>query len=159
MVPRRAARAVLLDDRDRVLLLWHSRPGDDEHWAPPGGGIESGELPEEALRRELAEEVGLTGAVLRGPVWLWQHHFSYHGLRIEQHEAIYTGHVGAWTPQGSAHHQAADGIGGFRWWSSAELLESEADIWPHGLGRALPELIRSGSRAGEPVDLGLTTRP
>ena len=52
------AGAVIVDDEGRVLLLEHRfRAG--EAWGIPGGFIEKGEQPEEALRRELREEVGL----------------------------------------------------------------------------------------------------
>jgi 8-oxo-dGTP diphosphatase len=52
------AGAVILDARGRVLLLKHRfRPGTG--WGIPGGFMETGEQPEEALRRELLEEVGL----------------------------------------------------------------------------------------------------
>lgn len=52
------AGAVITDNRGRVLLLKHRfRPGTG--WGMPGGFIEEGEQPEEALRRELREEVGL----------------------------------------------------------------------------------------------------
>jgi 8-oxo-dGTP diphosphatase len=52
------AGAVVTDSRGRVLLLKHRfRPGTG--WGMPGGFIEEGEQPEEALRRELREEVGL----------------------------------------------------------------------------------------------------
>ena len=52
------AGAVITDTRGRVLLLKHRfRPGTG--WGMPGGFIEEGEQPEEALRRELREEVSL----------------------------------------------------------------------------------------------------
>lgn len=52
------AGAVIMDERGRVLLLNHVfRAGSG--WGIPGGFIEKGEQPEEALRRELREEVGL----------------------------------------------------------------------------------------------------
>jgi 8-oxo-dGTP diphosphatase len=52
------AGAVITDAHGRVLLLKHRfRPGTG--WGMPGGFLEAGEQPEEALRRELREEVGL----------------------------------------------------------------------------------------------------
>jgi len=52
------AGAVVTDGRGRVLLLKHRfRPGSG--WGMPGGFIEKNEQPEDALRRELREEVGL----------------------------------------------------------------------------------------------------
>ncbi|HEX8706821.1 MAG TPA: NUDIX domain-containing protein [Pyrinomonadaceae bacterium] len=52
------AGAVVLDEAGRVLLLNHVfRPGSG--WGLPGGFIEKGEQPEEAIRRELREEIGL----------------------------------------------------------------------------------------------------
>jgi mutator protein MutT len=52
------AGAIITDSDGRVLLLKHRfRPGTG--WGMPGGFIEAGEQPEEALRRELREEVGL----------------------------------------------------------------------------------------------------
>jgi ADP-ribose pyrophosphatase YjhB (NUDIX family) len=58
--PRFAVTAggVVTDNRGRVLLLKHRfRPGSG--WGVPGGFLESGEHPEDALRRELLEEVGM----------------------------------------------------------------------------------------------------
>ena len=52
------AGAVITDNQGRVLLLKHRfRPGSG--WGMPGGFMQEGEQPEEALRRELREEVGL----------------------------------------------------------------------------------------------------
>lgn len=41
---------------DKVLLIRHKKLG---FWLPPGGHIESNELPDEAAIREVKEEVGL----------------------------------------------------------------------------------------------------
>ncbi len=58
------AQGVVIDEADRVLMVRHSyRAG----WFFPGGGVERGETLEEALARELNEEVGVT---LTGPVVL-----------------------------------------------------------------------------------------
>ena len=52
------AGAIVTDNRGRVLLLKHRfRPGSG--WGIPGGFIDAGEQPEEAVKRELREEVGL----------------------------------------------------------------------------------------------------
>lgn len=53
-----SAGAVIVDGQGRVLLLKHRfRPGSG--WGIPGGFMDAGEQPEETLRRELREEIGL----------------------------------------------------------------------------------------------------
>jgi len=50
------ARAVVMNEKDEVMLVRHRyEPG----WQLPGGGVESGESPVDALRRELMEEAGI----------------------------------------------------------------------------------------------------
>lgn len=52
------AAALIFDDAGKILLLKHHfRPGSG--WGIPGGFLEPGEQPEQALRRELREELGL----------------------------------------------------------------------------------------------------
>lgn len=49
------AFAIILDEQSRVLLC-HRR--DFDVWNLPGGGVENGELPTEAVIREVREETG-----------------------------------------------------------------------------------------------------
>ena len=52
------AGALIFNDAGEVLLLKHRfRAGSG--WGIPGGFLEAGEHPEQAMRRELREEVGL----------------------------------------------------------------------------------------------------
>jgi 8-oxo-dGTP diphosphatase len=53
---REGADALVRDERGRVLLV---RRADDGRWAMPGGWVDPGETPEQAVVREVAEETGL----------------------------------------------------------------------------------------------------
>ena len=66
---RRAARLVCLDAQDRVLLLHWRDPLDGFGlWEPPGGGIDPGETPYDAVVREWQEETGLPVPEMTGAV-------------------------------------------------------------------------------------------
>jgi 8-oxo-dGTP pyrophosphatase MutT (NUDIX family) len=56
---RRAARIVLLDPDDRVLLFRYVTVGFDPFWILPGGECDPGEDYAQAARRELREETGI----------------------------------------------------------------------------------------------------
>lgn len=57
--PITAVGAFILDDQDRVLLIRRAKDPAMGKLAPPGGFVDAGESLEQAIRRELAEEVGL----------------------------------------------------------------------------------------------------
>ena len=59
---RVAAYAVIVDEDDRVLLA-HWNEGRRGAWTMPGGGLEPGEEPERAARREVREETGYRVAI------------------------------------------------------------------------------------------------
>lgn len=53
-----------------ILLVKRDRPPHAERWACPGGYVEYGEDPKDAVLRELREECGCTGEIM-GLVGVW----------------------------------------------------------------------------------------
>lgn len=49
-------RAIIRNEQGQILLVKHAY---SDGWHLPGGGVETGETCEAALKRELAEEVGI----------------------------------------------------------------------------------------------------
>lgn len=65
---KRIGVGALIWGRDGRILLVRHHPDtgwDPDMWFTPGGAIEEGELPEDAIRREVMEEVGVEVEVLR----------------------------------------------------------------------------------------------
>lgn len=155
---RHGARALLLDEQDRVLLCRLSVGPALIVWAAPGGGVEPGETAQVALRRELREELGLTVAADPPHVWRQQvagpDYAPGHDGVLNDYFLIRTT---AFTPRGtmSDDELAAENITGFRWWRLAEIADYEGpDLFsPRDLATPLAALI-SGV-PDQPLLLGL----
>ncbi len=61
--PRVGVGAVILD-RDRVLLVKRGQPPSEGKWSIPGGLVHLGERIEDAVRREVQEECGVSVRLL-----------------------------------------------------------------------------------------------
>ena len=71
---RQAVRAVVVDPDYRVLLLRYGTDRD-AWWITPGGGIDPGESDEQALRRELREELAIDQLELGPLLFERERHF------------------------------------------------------------------------------------
>src|SRR5699024_325129 len=66
--PRTAAGALFYDHLDRVMMVV---PSYKNHLEIPGGHIEYGETPTQAVVREVKEELGITPPIARLLVTAW----------------------------------------------------------------------------------------
>ncbi len=105
-IERPGAYALVHDDAGRLALV---RVGSD--WFLPGGGIEQGEEPPEALERELREEIGLrpTGlSPLGEAIEYWRSPVSGRALRTHAHFFDVTAYTPAGAQAGSDPHAWVD---------------------------------------------------
>lgn len=158
-------RAVILDEDDRVLLCRFSSPhpavptGASAVWAAPGGGIEPGELPLAALRRELHEETGL--GLTDDPPHVW-HQEVLGTATADGYDGLVNDYFLVRTPRFhlrgalSDEDLAAEHISGMRWWRLEDIVaHAGPDLFsPRNLATPLAALI-AGDLPATPVVLGL----
>jgi TDG/mug DNA glycosylase family protein len=142
-VERRAVRGLVVDERDRVLLLrWQRRLGSS-FWIAPGGGIEAGEEEKEALRRELREEVGLVDPRLGRRLWTAGFVTVVRGSWFRQRESVYLVRIHA--ADAAVPDLVPENVSAHRWWTLAELERSDALFGPLDLPRRVSAALSRAS--------------
>jgi TDG/mug DNA glycosylase family protein len=152
-VERIAVRALVLDESGRTLLVQFRDDTGQEWWATPGGGIDEGEDVESALRRELAEELGLDDFQLGPEIWTREHTFGWRGSIIRQRERIWLVEIPQHEPAPRVD-LAAELVADVRWWTPAELTATREQLVPDRLPELLRELQENGPPT-KPIDVGV----
>jgi ADP-ribose pyrophosphatase YjhB (NUDIX family) len=147
---REGVRALVLDPADRALLVQFDFPPFP--WAPPGGGVDPGESDEVALRRELAEELGLDEFELGPLLWHREHEFDAPLRYRGQRERCYLVRTEDFEPAPRLD-LAAEHVSEVRWWTPAELEAADATFGPRRLPELVARLLESGPFE-EPLVLG-----
>jgi 8-oxo-dGTP pyrophosphatase MutT (NUDIX family) len=126
---REAVRAVFVDANGAVFLMRIIEPRSRQSWwITPGGGIEPGETPLAALRRETGEELGVDLARIGTPKAVWHRRvaFSWDGGEFSQHETFYLIPCDRFDPPRCEDGDGQDSFvaGEPRWWTTIELRAS-----------------------------------
>lgn len=144
-VARLGGRVLMVNASEQLLLIHERLEDGTTHWLTPGGGVEDGEHPRDAARREALEETGIAVEIAADaePVLTTRRDWSWAGVEYDQVDQFFLARV----PDGlvAAPHALTTVEQqtwlAMRWWSVAELQQTSDVLLPAQLGDILARLL------------------
>ena len=131
------ARACAILQREGHVLL--HRGVNDAFWALPGGRLDPGEMSDEALVREMKEELGVDGLRIRRLVFVIENRFAYNGANWHEIGFFYVADLPpAACPLREVEFRALEPHNIFRWFPLTNIVAT--DVRPPFLRTRLANL-------------------
>lgn len=156
---RKSSRAIVLNKQNQIFLFRYNFDFFAEKeaiWITPGGGLDEGESFEEALKRELLEEMGLKLSGSDSTPQIYYRTPLYeltNGETVQSEERFYLVYCDdlkfsydGWTENENKRMTAG------KWWSVEEIRESEETFFSKDIVKML-ERISMGEIPKEPEEI------
>ena len=122
-------RSVVFVIKDKRILMEKLSYGGRTFYSIPGGGIEEGETPEEAAIRELKEECGLDGVIVKKLAELYNHDRTEYSFEV--HVSDNQTAIKGYDPEEPINNQAIKEVLWMDLWQIPE--KDRAFLWGYGL--------------------------
>lgn len=128
---RRAARLIVIDPELRALMFRYDVPGRPPFWVTAGGECEPGESFEDAARRELFEETGITADPGPQIAQMTPEFITVQGEPVQADERFFVVRVTEARIDTAGHTETEQALmTQHRWFTLAELDDWHEPVFP-----------------------------